>query len=226
MAKAQKVKPDQVAAEFIKTPAGSILIAVGVGIVAFPYAVNYVVKKTAEEGGEALVYSLGVIWQGIKGEAGKAKEMMDLRKKALEDALKGLAAAKWHLVNPDVDLHVADPEATPGKSDAESWIEDMRLPDSSLLLKKPADQESLNVFKNSGDWNYYGVYTLNNNDYWLIIPKGIEIYKPPIEYKNFTTARRLDFCATKRQEGTWEDFPDCYDLKEYQELLWPTRWPV
>ena len=63
---------------FAGTTAGSVLIALGIGVFAFPYAVNYVVKKTAEEGGEAMVYSLGIIWQGIKGEAVKAEEMARL----------------------------------------------------------------------------------------------------------------------------------------------------
>ena len=36
---------------FAGTTAGSVLIALGIGVFAFPYAVSYVVKKTTEEGG-------------------------------------------------------------------------------------------------------------------------------------------------------------------------------
>ena len=69
---------------FAGTTAGSVLIALGIGVFAFPYAVSYVVKKTTEEGGEAMVYSLGIIWQGIKGEAVKAEEMARLKLLAIE----------------------------------------------------------------------------------------------------------------------------------------------
>jgi len=226
MAKAQKVKPDQLMAEFIKTRAGSAVIGLGVVVIAAPFVLEYLVKGFVDKGGMAIAYTAGAAWKGITGNAKDARELIEAHAKHTADKIKAIQAEEWHEANPDVDLHVSDPEATPGKSDTETWIENMKLPASSLLLKKPADQESLNVFKNSGDWNYYGVYTLNNNDYWLVIPKGIEIYKPPIQYKDFTAARRLDFCAIKHQEGTWKDFPDCYDLKEYRELLWPTRWPV
>ena len=42
---------------FAGTSAGSILIAVGIGVIAFPYAVNYIVKKQPrKEGGDGLFF--------------------------------------------------------------------------------------------------------------------------------------------------------------------------
>ena len=208
---------------FIGTPAGSILIAVGAAVFAFPYAVNYVVKKTAEEGGEALVYSLGIIWQGLKGEAGKVKEMLDLKNQTVEDALEVIEETKWHDVNPDVTTTtVYDPEVIPGALDAAVWIENMKLPDASELLKKPADLDSFNAFKNSGKYNYYGVYTINNNQYWLVIPSHIELYRQG-DYKEYTTERQPDFCEQNFEN--WREYPACYNVVEYKELVWPTRWP-
>ncbi len=103
----------------------------------------------------------------------------------------------------------------------------MQLPASSELLKKPGDNDALVVFRQSGKYYFYGVYTINEQQYYLVIPKGIEIYKPPIKYKTFKTPPKPDHvCTTKYYDGTWRDDPECYTEKEApREQLWPTRWP-
>jgi len=222
MAKARQMKPELIATEFIKTPAGSILAALGIGVLAFPYAVEYVVRVTTDKGGQGLAYLLGAIWKGVTGKVGEAEDLIAANAKWTADKLKEIKADKWHEVNPDFTTADIDLPTVPGTSDRILWIDNMKLPDSSVLLKKPADQDVLNAYKNSGKFNYYGIFTIKNNQYWLVVPKEIELYRI-IKYKQFTTARQPEFCEQNYENFT--EYPACYDEKEARELVWPTRWP-
>jgi len=155
---------------FAGSTAGSVVIAVGVGVIAFPYAVEYIVKKTTEKGGEALVYAVGIIWQGMKGEAGKVKELLDAKAEWLAKERKKLEAETWHEANPDVTQQDLD---IPGG--IQEYFERVGLPASSHLVAF-GDKESLSVFQHSGEWNYYGTRRINEQEYYLIVPKGIRVY--------------------------------------------------
>jgi len=195
---------------FIGTPAGSVLIAGAAAVFLLPFAVQYLVKAAEDQ---ALPYAsmLGSkVGNAIKDHA-----------KETAQKLKEIKAEKWHEANPDITTTEIDIQQ-PGTSDKEVWIKNMKLPPSSVLLKKPFDKTALNIYNKSGQWNYYGVYTINNNPYWLIIPKNIELYRT-IEYKQFTTERQPQFCEQHFENFT--EYPECYDVLENQELVWPTRWP-
>ena len=167
--KQQEVMEEQLKS-FAGSTAGSVVIAVGVGVIAFPYAVEYIVKKTTEKGGEALVYAVGIIWQGMKGEAGKVKELLDAKAEWLAKERKKLEAETWHEANPDVTQQDLD---IPGG--IQEYFERVGLPASSHLVAF-GDKESLSVFQHSGEWNYYGTRRINEQEYYLIVPKGIRVY--------------------------------------------------
>jgi len=222
MVKARQMKPELIATEFIKTPAGSILAALGIGVMAFPYALEYLLRVTTDKGGQGLAYALGGIWKGLTGKVGEAEDLIAANGKWTADKLKEIKADEYHQVNPDFTTVDIDLPTVPGTSDRILWIENMRLPESSVLLKVPEDRDVLNAYKNSGKFNYYGGFTIKNNQYWLVIPKEIELYRI-IKFKSFTTERQPDFCEQNFEN--FKDYPACYDVIENQELVWPTRWP-
>ena len=197
---------------FLGTTAGSVLVAVTAGVALLPYGIQYLVKATEDQGLPYVAMLGSTIGNAIEEHA-----------KATAKKVKEAEAKKWHEVNPDITTATVDFELPGTTLEKVVWIENMRLPPSADLLKKPADIDHLKVFKNSGNWSYYGVYTLNKNQYWLLVPKHIELYRIAT-YKKYTAERQPDFCEQNYEN--WREYPACYDIIESKELVWPTRWPV
>jgi hypothetical protein len=141
---------------FAGSTAGSILIAVGIGVAAFPYAVKYLVKNAEEQ---AIPWALGL-----------GKEFYDEYTGTVKAALKKLEAEQWHEANPDVTQQDLD---IPGG--IQEYFQKVGLPASSHLVAY-ADKEALSVFQHSGEWSLYGTRKINDQQYWLIVPKGIRVY--------------------------------------------------
>jgi len=152
----QQQEMEQQLKSFAGSTAGSILIAVGLGVAAFPYAVKYLVKNAEEQ---AIPWALGL-----------GKEFYDEYTGTVKAALKKLEAEKWHEANPDVTQQDLDiPEGI------QEYFKKVGLPASSHLVAY-ADKEALSVFQHSGEWSLYGTRKINEQQYWLIVPKGIKVY--------------------------------------------------
>jgi len=152
----QQQEMEQQLKSFAGSTAGSILIAVGLGVAAFPYAVKYLVKNAEEQ---AIPWALGL-----------GKEFYDEYTGTVGAALKKLEAEKWHEANPDVTQEDLD---IPGG--IQEYFKKVGLPASSHLVAY-ADKEALAVFQHSGEWSLYGTRKINDQQYWLIVPKGIRVY--------------------------------------------------
>ena len=202
---------------FAGTTAGSVLIALGIGVFAFPYAVSYVVKKTTEEGGEAMVYSLGIIWQGIKGEAAKVEEMARLKLLAIE---KQQISDEWHEANPDVTTQDIDIPAVSGDPYT-AYLKEVGLPLSTVLLAF-GDKVALAAYRESGEWSYYGTRRINKNHYYVLVPKGIKVYVS-IETKVYDPDSYPEKCQP--QPSWWADDPDCNKIEKETFLVTPSVWP-
>jgi hypothetical protein len=154
---------------FAGSTAGSILIAVGIGVAAFPYAVKYLVKNAEEQ---AIPWALGL-----------GKEFYDEYTGTIKAALKKLEADEWHEANPDVTQQDLDiPEGI------QNYFIRVGLPASSHLVAF-GDKETMAVFQHSGEWNYYGTRRINEQEYYLIVPKGIRVY---IKVQRTLTADPVD----------------------------------
>jgi len=185
---------------FAGSTAGSILIAVGLGVVAFPYAVKYLVKNAEEQ---AIPWALGL-----------GKEFYDEYTGTVSAALKKLEADTWHEANPDVTQQDLD---IPGG--IQEYFARVGLPASSHLIAY-ADKEALSVFQHSGEWNLYGTRQINKQTYWLVVPKGIKVYiKVPRTLTEAPDEYGLCRAGWKINEGVCE--------KEISEtfLLTPSVWP-
>jgi len=141
---------------FVGSTAGSILIAVGLGVAALPYAVKYLIKNAEE--------------QAIPWAYGLGKGFYDEYTGTIKAALKKLEADVWHEANPDVTQQDLDiPEGI------QEYFKRVGLPASSHLVAF-GDKETMSVFQHSGEWNYYGTRRINEQEYYLIVPKGIRVY--------------------------------------------------
>jgi len=212
---AKKKKADKIEKQleaFLGTPAGSILVAGTAAVFLIPYGIQYLVKATEDQ---------GLPYAAMLGS--KIGDAISDHAKATADKIKEAEATTWHEVNPDITTTEIDFQLPGTSLETTVWIENMRLPPSAELLKKPADFEYLKVFKNTGTWNYYGLYTLNKNQYWLLVPKHVELYRIS-SYKRYTTERQPEFCEQNYEQ--WREYPACYDIIESKELVWPARWPV
>lgn len=171
---AKKNKQEQEAIKqieaFAGSTAGSILIAVGLGVAAFPYAVKYLVKNAEEQ---------AIPWALALGQA-----FYDEYTGTVGAALKKLKAETWHEANPDVTQ--ADIDIPEGVL---AYFAKVGLPASSMVVAY-ADKEALAVYQHSGEWSLYGTRRINGQQYWLVVPKGIRVYikvprtltEPPDEY--------------------------------------------
>jgi len=144
---------------FAGTQAGSVVIAVGIGVVAFPYAIKYLVKAAEQQ---ALPYA-AMLGSSIG-------DKVAAHAKATAEALKKEKADEWHEANPDVTQQDLD---IPGG--IQEYFKKVGLPASSHLVAY-ADKEALSVFQHSGEWSLYGTRKINDQQYWLIVPKGIRVY--------------------------------------------------
>lgn len=199
---------------FLGTTAGSVLVATAAGVALLPHAVKYLIKSAEDEGLPYVAMLPERVGNAIEEHAKKTRQ-------AIEDAKED----EWHETNPDITTTDIDIELPGTQLETVTWIENMRLPPSADLLKKPFDADALRVYKNSGAWNYYGVYTINTHPYWLVIPSHVQLYRI-FKYKKFHTPAPDHACTAKFNDGTWRDDPQCYEDVETKELVWPTRWPA
>jgi len=185
---------------FVGSTAGSVLIAVGLGVAAFPYAVKYLVKNAEEQ---AIPWALGL-----------GKEFYDEYTGTVKAALKKLEADKFHEANPDVTQQDLD---IPGG--IHEYFQKVGLPASSHLIAY-ADKEALSVFQHSGEWSLYGTRKINDQQYWLVVPKGIRVtIKIPKTLTEAPDEYGLCRAGWKINKGVCE--------KEIVEtfLLTPSAWP-
>lgn len=141
---------------FAGSTAGSILIAVGLGVVGLPYAVKYLIKNAEE--------------QAIPWAYGFGKGFYDEYVATVSAALKKLQSEKWHEANPDVTQ--ADIDIPEG---VQAYFAKVGLPASSMVVAY-ADKEALAVYQHSGEWSLYGTRVINGQQYYLVVPKGIRVY--------------------------------------------------
>jgi len=159
LAKKNQQMEDQLTA-FAGSTAGSILIAVGLGVAAFPYAVKYLVKNAEEQ---AIPWALGL-----------GKEFYDEYTGTVKAALKKLEAQTWHEANPDVTQQDIDVPARSGDPYTD-YLKEVGLPLSTVLVLV-TDKEALAVYQHSGEFNLYGTRRINEQHYYILVPKGIKVY--------------------------------------------------
>jgi len=193
----QQKEMEQQLKSFAGSTAGSILIAVGLGVAAFPYAMKYLVKNAEEQ---AIPWALGL-----------GKEFYDEYTGTIKAALKKLEAEQWHEANPDVTQ--ADIDIPEG---IQKYFERVGLPASSHLIAF-GDKESLSVFQHSGEWNYYGTRQINKQHYYLVVPKGMKVF---VKIPNTESPDEYGLC---RAGWTIKDGV-CYG-KEESFLVSPSVWP-
>jgi len=189
---------------FVGSTAGSILIAVGLGVAAFPYAVKYLVKNAEEQ---AIPWALGL-----------GKDFYDEYTGTVAAALKKLEAEKWHEANPDVTQQDLDiPEGI------QEYFKKVGLPASSHLVAY-ADKEALSVFQHSGEWSLYGTRKINDQQYWLIVPKGIRVYLK-IEKKIYENPDEHGLCNVGFKIVRFDGIAKCEKIIIETFLLTPSAWP-
>ena len=145
---------------FAGSTAGTILIAVGLGVYAFPYAVKYLVKNAEEQ---AIPWALGL-----------GKEFYDEYTGTVKAALKKLESQTWHEANPDATTEDLDIPTVSGDPYT-AYLKIAGLPASTVLLAF-GDKESMAVYQHSGEWHYYGTRRINGNHYYVLVPKGINVF--------------------------------------------------
>ena len=199
---------EQQIVSFAGTTAGSILIAVGLGVYAFPYAMKYLVKNAEEQ---------AIPWAYAFGK-GFYDEYVD----TVKAALKKLEADEWHEANPDVTQADIDVPAQSGDPYTD-YLEKVGLPLSTVLVAF-GDKEALSVYQHSGEWNYYGTRQINGQHYYCVVPKGIKVY--------FKTTKTLteapdehDLCRAGWRKERYNGFVVCEKEIVESFVLDPGAWP-
>lgn len=187
---------------FAGSTAGSVVIALGVSVVALPYAVKYLIKNAEE--------------QAIPWAYGFGKAFYDEYMGTVSAALKKQESETWHEANPDVTQ--ADIDIPEG---VQAYFAKVGLPASSMVVSY-GDKEALSVYQHSGEWSLYGTRRINGQQYWLVVPKGIRVYVK-FEKKVYDPDTYPERCQP--QVAAWDKDPDCYNIIKEQFLLTPSVWP-
>jgi len=191
---------------FVGSTAGTILIAVGLGVYAFPYAVKYLVKNAEEQ---AIPWALGL-----------GKEFYDEYTGTVKAALKKLESQTWHEANPDATTEDLDIPTVSGDPYT-AYLKIAGLPASTVLLPF-GDKESLAIYEHSGEWNYYSTRRINGNQYYILVPKGINVYII-FHRKVYDADSYPEKCQP--QPDWWDSDPDCYKRVAESILMQPQAWP-
>jgi len=152
---------------FAASPAISTLIAVGGAIYAIPYAMKYLVRNAEMQGLPYVAMLPERIGNAISDHAKATREALDEEEKE-----------EWHEANPDVTTLDIDVPAKSGDPYTD-YLNQVGLPLSSVLLRV-GDDEALAAYRSPvlgafSSWRYYGIRRINNQNYWLLIPKGIGV---------------------------------------------------
>ena len=103
----------------------------------------------------------------------------------------------------------------------QEYFKRVGLPASSHLIAIK-DLEALAVFQHSGEWNLYGTRKINDQHYWLVVPKGIKVYVK-FDKKVYDPDTYPERCQP--QVAAWDKDPDCYNIIQESFVLSPSVWP-
>lgn len=150
---------------FAATPAGSVIIAAGVAVVALPHAMRYLISAMETQGLPYVTMLPERIGQAIADHAKATRKEIEEEKEK-----------DWHESNPDVTTEDIDIPARTGDPYTD-YLNFVGLPLSSVLLVVN-DWTALAAYHRvvGGDWKYYGRRVINNQSYWLLVPKNINVF--------------------------------------------------
>jgi len=148
---------------FAGSTAGSVVIALGIGVAALPYAVQYLVRSAETL---ALPYAAML---GVNIGDKVAQHAKDARAK-----LEGKDPETWHKANPDVTTADIDIPAVSGDPYT-AYLKKVGLPPSTVLIAF-GDKQGISTYELSGEWNYYGTRQINGQHYYMVVPKRIKVY--------------------------------------------------
>lgn len=210
MPKQQQVESQLLA--FASTGPGSLVIAVGLAVVAIPHAIKYLVSAAEIQGLPYVAMLPERIGNAVADHAKATREKMDQKK-----------ADEWHESNPDVTTMDIDVPARSGDPYVD-YLTLVGLPPSTVLLVV-GDWAGLGAYHRvlGGDWNYYGTRVINGQEYWILVPKNIAVFfkkevvvdtVAPDEHGLCRGGYRLDSAGTT-----------CEKIFTEQIQLLPMRWP-
>jgi len=165
--KKQKQEMEQQILSFVTTPAASVVIAAGVAVLAIPHAIKYLIRATELQGLPYVAMLPERIGNAISEHAKETRKAIDDEKKD-----------EWHEANPDVTTLDIDVPAKSGDPYTD-YLNLVGLPLSTVLLVV-GDNTALAAYRSPvlgsfSSWRYYGVREINNQKYWILIPKGIGV---------------------------------------------------
>jgi len=194
---------------FAGTTAGSVVLAAGIMVVGIPYAIKYLVKAAEEQ---ALPYAAML--------GSRIGDSVTAHAKATAEALKKKKADVWHEANPDATTEDLDIPTVSGDPYT-AYLKIAGLPASTVLLAF-GDKEALAIYRQSGEWHYYSTRRINGNHYYVLVPKGINVYII-FHRKVYDADSYPEKCQP--QPDWWDSDPDCYKRVAESILMQPQAWP-
>lgn len=161
----------------------TVVMAIGAGVYLLPLAASYL-TDAIEEG---TAYLLGGLWQGIKGKPDEAKKLIEDSGKYYRDQYDAWQRAKDQEAFTETNPNITTPEIVDGVS-IDNWRRDNDIPPSADFVLNPQDAYGLHVIAISKPsegapyaWNYYGVKTINQQKYWMVIPSTVTLYHTVVD---------------------------------------------
>jgi len=196
---------------FAGSTAGSVVIALGAAVVGLPFAIKYLVKAAEEQ---ALPYA-AMLGSSIG-------DRVAAHGKATREALEKKKADEWHEANPDVTTADIDVPARSGDPYTD-YLKKVGLPLSTVLILF-GDKEGLSAYQHAGDWNFYGTRKINGQHYYIVVPKGINVYVK-IDKTIYETPDEHGLCRVGFKIVRFDGIAKCEKTIKESILVTPSVWP-
>jgi len=207
---------EKAAFELLKSKPAQWVIVGGVAIYLLPRAMSYLVDHI-EQGTS---YLLGAAWKGVTGKVDDAEASIEASgryyRRKFDDAFgRKSDEEKYKDLHPDyTSVEVYD------GPDIESYRKEMRIPPSAEFFMFPQDNEGSRNYLRTNAWDYYGLRTIGEQVYALLLPSTIILYIVEDEVQT-EDADEKGFCPSGWKRVNIDNREMCTRIVEKEVLVPP-----
>jgi len=164
---------EKAAFELLKSTPAQVVIVGGIAVYLLPRALQYLLKNL-EQG---TAYLLGAAWKGLTGKVGEAEDLVAANAKWTKEQFDKVLTTDVRKETQKVimDLQFTTTEIYDGPT-IEKYRQDLNIPASAMMLMWPQDNVGAQTIMNTDVWAFYGLKTINQQQYSLLLPRTIALY--------------------------------------------------
>jgi len=168
-AKARNQEAEKAAFELLKSKPAQWVIVGGVAIYLLPRAMSYLVDHI-EQGTS---YLLGAAWKGVTGKVDDAEASIEASGRYYRRQVDEFLGKKTDEEKREVQEKITTLKPR-DQTSIEDYKKEMNIPLSAFFIAT-SDIRAAAYLMASGDWSYYGVRIINEDNYLFLLPVTISL---------------------------------------------------